>query len=75
MVNLYQLPLGFSRRQILSIMLNQIVVFGLTLIISLPLTLVMITKTSYASNDPRLINLFIKIVIGISVGITLCWNI
>ncbi len=75
MVNLYQLPLGFSRRQLLSIMLNQIIVFGLTLIISLPLTLVMITKTSYASDDPRLINLFIKIVFGISLGITLCWNI
>ncbi|MDJ0519671.1 MAG: hypothetical protein QNJ74_26545 [Trichodesmium sp. MO_231.B1] len=56
-------------------MLNQIVVFGLTLIISLPLTLVMITKTSYASDDLRLINLFINIFIGISVGITLCWNI
>ncbi|MGD1807723.1 hypothetical protein ACP6PL_20125 [Dapis sp. BLCC M126] len=74
MVNLYQLPLGFSRKQLLSIMLNQIVVFGLTLIISLPLTLLMITKTSYASDDPRLINLFIKIVLGISLGITLCWN-
>lgn len=75
MVNLYQLPLGFSRKQLLSIMLNQIVVFGLTLIISLPLTLLMITKTSYASDDPRLISLFIRIVFAISLGITLCWNI
>ncbi len=74
-VNLYQLPLGFSRKQVWSIMLNQIVVFGLTLIISLPLTLVMIMKTSYASDDPRLISLFIKIVLGISLGITLFWNI
>ncbi len=75
MVNLYQLPLGFSRKQFLSIILNQIVVFGLTLIISLPITLVMIMKTNYAPDDPRLISLFSAISLGISLGIALCWNV
>ncbi|MGB3513202.1 MAG: hypothetical protein WBA93_29110 [Microcoleaceae cyanobacterium] len=75
MVNLYHLSSGYTQRQFLSITLNQVVVFSLTLIISLPLTLVITTNTNYAPDDPRLISLFIKIVIGISLGITVCWNI
>lgn len=76
MVNLYRFPgAGCSGKQFLSIMLNQILIFGLTLIISLPLTLVLTTHTSYTPDDPRLISLFLKIVVAISLGITVCWNI
>lgn len=75
MVNLYQLFGGYTQKKVLSIMLNQILIFGLTLIISLPLTLVLTTKTIYTPDDPQLISLFIKIVVGISLGITWCWNI
>lgn len=75
MVNLYHLSSSYTQRQFLSITFNQVVVFSLTLIISLPLTLVITTNTNYAPDDPRLISLFIKIVIGISLGITVCWNI
>ncbi|MDJ0555160.1 MAG: hypothetical protein QNJ68_12095 [Microcoleaceae cyanobacterium MO_207.B10] len=75
MVNLYNLSRHDTRKQILSIILNQILVFGLTLIISLPITLVITTNTSYAPDDPRLISLFFKIVVSISFGMTVCWNI
>ena len=75
MVNLYHLSRDDTKRQILSIILNQILVFGLTLIISLPVTLVITSNTSYAADDPRLISLFFKIVVAISLGMTFCWNI
>ncbi len=67
--------LGKKRNKIMSLISNQILIFGLSLIISLPLALMMVANTNYAPDNPKLIFIFFQITVGFSVIITLGWNI
>jgi hypothetical protein len=58
-----------------SIFFHQILIFALTLIISFPLGLMITSKTNYASDDPQLFFLLLKIAIALSLIITISWNI
>ena len=67
--------LGKKRKKIMSLISNQILIFGLSLIISLPLALMMVANTNYAPDNPKLIFIFFQITVGFSLIITLGWNI
>lgn len=64
-----------KRLKIWSIIFNQISVFGLTLIISVPLALIIASNTSYSPDDPKLIALFLQNAMGLSLTITIGWNV
>lgn len=67
--------LGKKRKKIMSIIFNQILIFALSLIISLPLALIMVANTNYSPDDPELIMMFFQITVGLSLIITVGWNI
>ncbi|NEP46854.1 MAG: hypothetical protein F6K35_49790 [Okeania sp. SIO2H7] len=66
---------GKKRPKIMSFMVNQVLTFGLSLIISLPLALTIVANTNYSPDDPELILMFFQITVGFSLIITLGWNI
>ena len=64
-----------KRSKIISIISNQILIFGLSLIISLPLALTIVANTNYSPDDPTLFIMFFQITMGFSLIITLGCNI
>lgn len=64
-----------KRQKIIPIISNQILTFGLSLIISLPLALTLVANTNYSPEDPAIVLMFFQITIGFSLIITLGWNI
>lgn len=64
-----------KRKKLQSIIGHQILIFGLSLIISLPLALTIAANTNYSPDDPELILMFFQITVGFSLIITVGWNI
>jgi hypothetical protein len=61
--------------KISSVILHQLVIFVLTLIISCPLGLIMVSKTNYSPEDPQSMVLFWQIAAALSLIMTISWNV
>ncbi|MBD2485753.1 hypothetical protein [Planktothrix sp. FACHB-1365] len=72
--NLYRLKNWRDHKQIISIILNQILIVGLTLVFSLPLALIISRKTTYSSQDIHLFTQVFGITLTLSVLLTVSWN-